>query len=277
MDLGTKDRIKMSDRPSHNLDGLDIDLARQIDAVCRRFEADWRAGTPTAYRGLSGRRARRRPPRAPGRAGGPGARAAASRRSTVPRPESGPATTPEPQTALGPSTVAEAPTIAPGTPPTSPSRARRTPRRPRGVHPASRRRRLNPRTICPPPPGSIRPPRWFPCSRAGPHPLLRRLRDHPRDRPRRHGRRLPGPADEPQPPRRAQDDPGRPARQRDRRQALPHRGRGRGQSRSPRHRPDLRGRPARGAALLLDGLRRGPEPVPAAGRAGRFRPARRPR
>ncbi len=34
----------MSDRPSHNLAALDIDMARQIDAICRRFEADWRAG-----------------------------------------------------------------------------------------------------------------------------------------------------------------------------------------------------------------------------------------
>ncbi len=34
----------MSDRPSHNLSGLDIDLARCIDAVCRQFEVDWRAG-----------------------------------------------------------------------------------------------------------------------------------------------------------------------------------------------------------------------------------------
>jgi eukaryotic-like serine/threonine-protein kinase len=34
----------MSDRPSHNLAGLDINLARRIDATCRRFEADWRAG-----------------------------------------------------------------------------------------------------------------------------------------------------------------------------------------------------------------------------------------
>ena len=34
----------MSDRPSHNLDGLDIDLARRIDEVCRRFEAGWRDG-----------------------------------------------------------------------------------------------------------------------------------------------------------------------------------------------------------------------------------------
>ena len=34
----------MTDRPSHNLDGLDIEMARRIDAVCRRFEADWRQG-----------------------------------------------------------------------------------------------------------------------------------------------------------------------------------------------------------------------------------------
>ena len=34
----------MSDRPSQNLGGLDVDLARRIDEVCRRFEADWRQG-----------------------------------------------------------------------------------------------------------------------------------------------------------------------------------------------------------------------------------------
>jgi WD40 repeat protein/tetratricopeptide (TPR) repeat protein len=34
----------MSDGSSHNLSGLDLDLARQVDAVCRRFEADWREG-----------------------------------------------------------------------------------------------------------------------------------------------------------------------------------------------------------------------------------------
>jgi Protein kinase domain len=34
----------MSDRPSSNLGGLDIDLARRIDEVCRCFEADRRAG-----------------------------------------------------------------------------------------------------------------------------------------------------------------------------------------------------------------------------------------
>jgi hypothetical protein len=32
----------MSDRPSSNLGDLDIDLARRIDEVCRRFEAAWR-------------------------------------------------------------------------------------------------------------------------------------------------------------------------------------------------------------------------------------------
>jgi hypothetical protein len=34
----------MNDRPSHNLDGLDIEMARRIDEVCHRFEADWREG-----------------------------------------------------------------------------------------------------------------------------------------------------------------------------------------------------------------------------------------
>ena len=34
----------MSDRPSHNLDRMEIDLARRIEEVCRRFEADWREG-----------------------------------------------------------------------------------------------------------------------------------------------------------------------------------------------------------------------------------------
>ena len=34
----------MSHRTSDNLGGLDIDLARRIDEICRRFEADWRSG-----------------------------------------------------------------------------------------------------------------------------------------------------------------------------------------------------------------------------------------
>ena len=34
----------MSQPPNPDLDGLDIDLVRRIDAACRRFEADWRPG-----------------------------------------------------------------------------------------------------------------------------------------------------------------------------------------------------------------------------------------
>ena len=34
----------MTDRPSRLLEGLGLVLARRIDALCRRFEADWRAG-----------------------------------------------------------------------------------------------------------------------------------------------------------------------------------------------------------------------------------------
>jgi len=34
----------MNEKPSHAPGSLDIDLARRIDLVCRRFEADWRAG-----------------------------------------------------------------------------------------------------------------------------------------------------------------------------------------------------------------------------------------
>ena len=32
----------MTDRPSRLLEGLGLDLARRMDADCRRFEADWR-------------------------------------------------------------------------------------------------------------------------------------------------------------------------------------------------------------------------------------------
>jgi WD40 repeat protein len=34
----------MIERPSENLGGLHVDVARQVEAVCRRFEGDWRAG-----------------------------------------------------------------------------------------------------------------------------------------------------------------------------------------------------------------------------------------
>ena len=109
----------MSGRLSHNLDGLDIDLARRIDEVCRRFEADWREGRrPRSEDYLVG----------VSQEGQPALRAeleALERElrpsdETVARPEAGPATTAEPQTASSPSMVAEAPTIALGTPPTSP-------------------------------------------------------------------------------------------------------------------------------------------------------------
>ena len=107
-------------------------------------------------------------------------------------------------------------------------------------------------------------------------PLLRRLRAAGGDRPRRHGRGLQGPAGEPEPRRRPEDDPGRAVGRPRRRPAVPRRGRGRGPARSSGHRADLRGRRARRAALLLDGLRRGAEPGRAAGRAARCRRARRP-
>ena len=110
----------MSDRPSHNLGGLDIDLARRIDEVCRRFEADWREGRRPRIEDYlvdvshEGRPALRAELEALERELRPS-------EETVARPEAGPTTAPEPQTAPSPSTVAEAPTIAPGTPPT-PSR-----------------------------------------------------------------------------------------------------------------------------------------------------------
>jgi eukaryotic-like serine/threonine-protein kinase len=95
----------MSDRPSHNLDGLDIGLARRIDEVCRRFEADWREERRVPlddYLGdLSGE----------GRAA-LGAELEALEQelryaaATIAQPEPGP--------------IAEAPTIAPSGPPTAP-------------------------------------------------------------------------------------------------------------------------------------------------------------
>jgi hypothetical protein len=34
----------MSDQSDYTLGDLNLDLVRKIDANCRRFEADWRAG-----------------------------------------------------------------------------------------------------------------------------------------------------------------------------------------------------------------------------------------
>jgi serine/threonine protein kinase len=39
-----KERIEMTDRPSNHLHNLDIKLARRIDEIYLRFEADWREG-----------------------------------------------------------------------------------------------------------------------------------------------------------------------------------------------------------------------------------------
>jgi hypothetical protein len=111
----------MSDRPSHNLGGLDIDLARRIDEVCRRFEADWRARRRPRIEDYlvdvpdEGRTALRAELEALERELRPS-------EETVARPGTVPATAAdaEPQAAPNPSTIAEAPTIAPGPPPTTP-------------------------------------------------------------------------------------------------------------------------------------------------------------
>jgi eukaryotic-like serine/threonine-protein kinase len=108
----------MSDRPSHNFGGLDIDVARRIDEVCRRFEAGCREGRRPRIEDYlvdvspEGRPALRAELEALGRELRPS-------EETVARPEAGSPAAPEPQTAPNSSTVAEATTIAPGTPPTS--------------------------------------------------------------------------------------------------------------------------------------------------------------
>jgi Protein kinase domain len=108
----------MSDRPSHNLSGLHIDLARRIDEVCRRFEAHWREGRQPRIEDYlvdvshEGRPALQAELEAL-------ERELRQSEETVARHQAGPPAAPEPQTAPSPSTLAEAPTIAPGAPPTS--------------------------------------------------------------------------------------------------------------------------------------------------------------
>ena len=97
----------MSDRRGDGMDRLDLDLARQIDAVCRRFEADCARRQGTDDRRLPGRHRRGGPDGAPGRARDP--------RRRVCQAGEEPASRRDP-----PSTVAEAPTIAPANAPTSP-------------------------------------------------------------------------------------------------------------------------------------------------------------
>ena len=109
----------MSERPSENLGGMEIDLARRIDEVCRRFEEDVREGRRSRIEDYlvdmpgDGRLALQSELEALERELRPSDRAAA-------RPDSGPAAAPEPQTRPSPSTIAETPTVAPAPPPTTP-------------------------------------------------------------------------------------------------------------------------------------------------------------
>ncbi|MFI5457822.1 MAG: protein kinase [Isosphaerales bacterium] len=105
----------MSEQPSHNLDGLDIDLARRIDEVCRRFEADWHGGgrpqiddylAEVPDEGRSALRAELMALELELR----------QAEATIARPEAVPGMAPEPPTAPHPCPNSEAPTLAPGAP-----------------------------------------------------------------------------------------------------------------------------------------------------------------
>jgi WD40 repeat protein len=95
----------MSDRPSNNLEGLDLDLARLIEVICRRFEDDRRAGRAAAIGAYLGEvpREGQRALRAELEALEHELRQADD---TMPPPEPGP--------------IAEAPTVALASPPTAP-------------------------------------------------------------------------------------------------------------------------------------------------------------
>jgi WD40 repeat protein len=101
----------MSDRPSNNLAGMDIQTARRIDEVCRCFEADWRSGlTPRIEDYLGGFTEEAQP-------------ALRAELEAIERElNEGEANRqiPVAQAAAPPSSIAEAPTIAPGSIPTLP-------------------------------------------------------------------------------------------------------------------------------------------------------------
>ncbi len=108
----------MSDRPSENLGGMEIDLARRVDEICRRFEADWRARCePRIDDYLIDVSEEARPAlRAELEAL---ERELRQSEETVARLEAVPPAAPELQTAPNPSRIAAAPTIPPGPPPSS--------------------------------------------------------------------------------------------------------------------------------------------------------------
>ena len=109
----------MSDAHPQDPEAPDVALARQVDAICRKFEADWRAGRRPAISDYLGEVAEegRLILRAELEAL---ARELRPSLETVVRPEAGSPTAPEPQAATNPFTIAEAATIAPGPQPTSP-------------------------------------------------------------------------------------------------------------------------------------------------------------
>ncbi len=98
----------LNSRTTHDRDRLDLDLLRQIDAIYRRFEADWHAGKTPAIGDYLGD--------------------VAEEGRTVLRTElealagelRQPGDEPTSPEAAPPATVAEAPTVAPATSPTSP-------------------------------------------------------------------------------------------------------------------------------------------------------------
>jgi predicted Ser/Thr protein kinase len=99
----------MSDQPSHNLSGLDLDLARRVDEICRRFEADWREGLQPRVESYLSDVAEE---------GRPALRAELEALERELRQATGERPSP---VGISPWTLAEAVTIAPGPSPTAPS------------------------------------------------------------------------------------------------------------------------------------------------------------
>ncbi len=112
----------MSDQPGQNPGGLEIEMARRIDAICRRFEADLREGRHPRVQDYlvdvadEGRPALRDELEAL-------EHELHSSDETLARPEAGVPTFAGSHTAPNPRTIDEAPTIAPAATPTTPIRS----------------------------------------------------------------------------------------------------------------------------------------------------------